>query len=177
MDLIRDSLFSIQVQQPWLLLQFDDSNIEEVGEDRVNKILSVSPDENKGKDREEAVKAEIEDNDNANLSITKTMNRLGTVVFWCCSILAYPSLSFSNRDYVVLANSLYYLCDVLPISFLLSMLPTYESLGKKAIIRLFNTIMMRAGVTLVITTAFSISTMFSIFRQPIHFSWLLFCKL
>lgn len=40
------------------------------------------------------------------------------------------------------------------------MLPTYESLGKKAIIRLFNTIMMRAGVTLVITTAFSISTMF-----------------
>ncbi len=80
-DLIRDSLFSIQVQQPWLLLQFDDSNIEEIGEDRVNKILSVSPDENKGKDREEAVKAEIEDNDNANLSITKTMNRLGTVVF------------------------------------------------------------------------------------------------
>lgn len=48
----------------------------------------------------------------------------------------------------------------LPISFLLSMLPTYESLGKMAIIRLFNTIMMRAGVTLVITTAFSISTMF-----------------
>ena len=47
----------------------------------------------------------------------------------------------------------------LPISFLLSMLPTYESLGKMAI-RLFNTIMMRAGVTLVITTAFSISTMF-----------------
>ena len=37
----------------------------------------------------------------------------------------------------------------LPISFLLSMLPTYESLGKMAIIRLFNTIMMRAGVTLV----------------------------
>lgn len=80
-DLIRDSLFSIQVQQPWLLLQFDDSNVEEIGEERVNKILSVSPDENKGKDREEAVKAEIEDNENANLSITKTMSRLGTVVF------------------------------------------------------------------------------------------------
>ena len=111
-DLIQDSLFSIQVQQPWLLLQFDDSNIEEIGEDRVNKILSVSPDENKGKDREEAVKAEIEDNDNANLSITKTMNRLGIVVFWYCSILAFPSLFSSNRDYVVLANSLHYLCDV-----------------------------------------------------------------
>ena len=49
MDLIRDSLFSIQVQQPWLLLQFDDSNIEEIGEDRVNKILSVSQMKTKAK--------------------------------------------------------------------------------------------------------------------------------
>ena len=67
------------------------------------------------------------------------MNRLGTVVFWCCSISGFPSLFFLlTGDYVVLANSLYNLCDVLPISFLLSMLPTYESLGKKAIIRLFQ---------------------------------------
>ena len=143
-DLIRDSLFSIQVQQPWLLLQFDDSNIEEIGEDRVNKILSVSPDENKGKDREEAVKAEIEDNDNANLSITKTMNRLGIVVFWyvqywhflLCFLLTGIML-FSQILFIIFAM-------FLPISFLLSMLPTYESLGKMAIIRLFNTIMMRA---------------------------------
>ena len=29
-DLIRDSLFSIQVEQPWLLLQFGNSNAEEI---------------------------------------------------------------------------------------------------------------------------------------------------
>lgn len=160
-DLIRDSLFSIQVQQPWLLLQFDDSNIEEVGEDRVNKILSVSPDENKGKDREEAVKAEIEDNDNANLSITKTMNRLGTVVFWVLFNIGISFFVFLLTGIMLFSQILFIIFAMfLPISFLLSMLPTYESLGKKAIIRLFNTIMMRAGVTLVITTAFSISTMF-----------------
>ncbi|HAQ6164114.1 TPA: FUSC family protein [Enterococcus faecium] len=161
-DLIRDSLFSIQVQQPWLLLQFDDSNIEEIGEDRVNKILSVSPDENKGKDREEAVKAEIEDNDNANLSITKTMNRLGTVVFLVLFNIGISFFVFLLTGIMLFSQILFIIIFAmfLPISFLLSMLPTYESLGKKAIIRLFNTIMMRAGVTLVITTAFSISTMF-----------------
>ncbi|MGX7135052.1 CD3337/EF1877 family mobilome membrane protein [Enterococcus thailandicus] len=160
-DLIRDSLFSIQVQQPWLLLQFDDSNIEEIGEDRVNKILSVSPDENKGKDREEAVKAEIEDNDNANLSITKTMNRLGTVVFLVLFNIGISFFVFLLTGIMLFSQILFIIFAMfLPISFLLSMFPTYESLGKKAIIRLFNTIMMRAGVTLVITTAFSISTMF-----------------
>ena len=160
-DLIRDSLFSIQVQQPWLLLQFDDSNIEEIGEDRVNKILSVSPDENKGKDREEAVKAEIEDNDNANLSITKTMNRLGTVVFLVLFNIGISFFVFLLTGIMLFSQILFIIFAMfLPISFLLSMLPTYESLGKKSIIRLFNTIMMRAGVTLVITTAFSISTMF-----------------
>lgn len=161
MDLIRDSLFSIQVQQPWLLLQFDDSNIEEIGEDRVNKILSVSPDENKGKDREEAVKAEIEDNDNANLSITKTMSRLGTVIFLVLFNIGISFFVFLLTGIMLFSQILFIIFAMfLPISFLLSMLPTYESLGKKAIIRLFNTIMMRAGVTLVITTAFSISTMF-----------------
>lgn len=160
-DLIRDSLFSIQVQQPWLLLQFDDSNIEEIGEDRVNKILTVSPDENKGKDREEAVKAEIEDNDNANLSITKTMNRLGTVVFLVLFNIGISFFVFLLTGIMLFSQILFIIFAMfLPISFLLSMLPTYESLGKKALIRLFNTIMMRAGVTLVITTAFSISTMF-----------------
>ena len=159
-DLIRDSLFSIQVQQPWLLLQFADSNIEEIGEDRVNKILSVSPDKNKGKDREEAVKVEIEDNDNVNLSITKTMDRLGTVVFLMLFNIGISFFVFLLTGIMLFSQILFIIFAMfLPISFLLSMLPTYESLGKKSVIRLFNTIMMRAGITLVITTAFSISTM------------------
>lgn len=160
-DLIRDSLFSIQVQQPWLLLQFADSNIEEIGEERVDKILSVSPDKNKGKDREEAVKVEIEDNENANLSITKTMDRLGTVVFLVLFNIGISFFVFLLTGIMLFSQILFIIFAMfLPISLLLSMLPTYESLGKKAVIRLFNTIMMRAGITLVITTAFSISTMF-----------------
>lgn len=160
-DLIRDSLFSIQVEQPWLLLQFDDCNVEKIGEKRVTDILSVSPDEDKGKDRENAVKKEIEDNDNTNLSITKTMNRLGTVVFLFLFNIGISFFVFLLTGIMLFSQILFIIFAMfLPFSFLLSMLPTYESLGKKAIMKLFNTIMMRAGVTLVITTAFSISSMF-----------------
>ena len=48
----------------------------------------------------------------------------------------------------------------LPISFLLSMIPSYENMAKQAIVRVFNTIMTRAGITLIVTVAFSISSMF-----------------
>src|SRR5699024_7525021 len=80
-DLIRDSLFSIQVQQPWLLLQFGNSDIEEIGADRVEALVSVSPDDEDGKTREEVVKTEIEDKDNNNLTIPQVINRLGMVFF------------------------------------------------------------------------------------------------
>ena len=48
----------------------------------------------------------------------------------------------------------------LPVSFLLSMIPTYENMAKQAVVRVFNAIMTRAGITLIVTVAFSISSMF-----------------
>ena len=47
----------------------------------------------------------------------------------------------------------------LPVSFILSMVPTFDGMSKRAITKLFNTILTRAGITLIITIAFSISTM------------------
>ena len=38
-DLIRNSLFSIQVKQPWLLLQCGNSDVESIGADRVESLL------------------------------------------------------------------------------------------------------------------------------------------
>ena len=40
------------------------------------------------------------------------------------------------------------------------MIPSYENMAKQAIVRVFNTIMTRAGITLIVTVAFSISSMF-----------------
>lgn len=157
-DLIRDSLFSIQVKQPWLLLQYGESDIETLGSDRVESLLSASPDTD---DREDVVVDEIEDRDNANLSVTKTMSRLGTVVFLFIFNIGISIFVFLLTGMMIFSQVLFIIYAMfLPISFILSMIPTYEGMAKKALTKLFNTIMLRAGITLIITTAFSISTMF-----------------
>lgn len=157
-DLIRDSLFSIQVKQPWLLLQYGESDIETLGADRVESLLSESPDTD---DREDVVIEEIEDKDNDYLSVTKTMTRLGMVVFLFIFNIGISAFVFLLTGMMIFSQVLFIIYAMfLPISFILSMIPTYEGMAKKALTKLFNTIMMRAGITLIITTAFSISTMF-----------------
>ncbi|MBS6923002.1 MAG: YtxH domain-containing protein [Lachnospiraceae bacterium] len=157
-DLIRDSLFSIQVKQPWLLLQYGESDMDELGSDRVESLLSESPDTD---DREDTVIEEIEDKDNDNLSVTKTMTRLGMVVFLFIFNIGISVFVFLLTGMMIFSQVLFIIYAMfLPVSFILSMIPTYEGMAKKAVTKLFNTIMMRAGISLIITTAFSISTMF-----------------
>ena len=160
-DLIRDSLFSIQVQQPWLLLQFGNSNAEEIGTDRVEALVSTSQEDEDGKTREEVVKTEIEDNDNNNLTIPQVVNRLGMVFFLLFFNLGITIFVFLLTGMMLFSQILFIIFAMfLPISFLLSMIPSYESMAKQAIVRVFNTIMTRAGITLIVTVAFSISSMF-----------------
>ena len=159
-DLIRDSLFSIQVKQPWLLLQYGNSDVESIGADRVESLLSTSPDENNGQDREEIVVEEIEDRENTNLTITKTINRLGTVFFLFMFNIGISVFVFLLTGIMIFSQVLFIIYAMfLPVSFLLSMIPSFEGMSKRAITKLFNTILTRAGITLIITVAFSISTM------------------
>ena len=160
-DLIRDSLFSIQVEQPWLLLQFGNSNAEEIGTDRVEALVSASPEDEDGKTREEVVKTEIEDNDNNNLTIPQVVNRLGMVFFLLFFNLGITIFVFLLTGMMLFSQILFIIFSMfLPISFLLSMIPSQENMAKQAIVRVFNTIMTRAGITLIVTVAFSISSMF-----------------
>ena len=157
-DLIRDSLFSIQVKQPWLLLQYDTTDVDSLGADRVESLLSASPDTD---ERENIVIEEIEDRDNDNMSITKTMSRLGTVVFLFIFNIGISVFVFLLTGMMIFSQVLFIIYAMfLPVSFILSMIPTYEGMGKRAVTKLFNTIMLRAGITLIITAAFSVSTMF-----------------
>lgn len=159
-DLIRDSLFSIQVQQPWLLLQYGNSDIKVIGADRVTSLLSTSPESNNGEDREKIVIKEIEKKDNTNLTITKTVNRLGMVFFLFIFNIGISVFVFLLTGIMIFSQVLFIIYAMfLPVSFILSMIPTFDGMAKRAITKLFNTIMTRAGITLIITTAFSISTM------------------
>ena len=149
------------MEQPWLLLQFGNSNIEEIGADRVEALVSVSPEDEDGKTREEVVKIEIEDNDNNNLTIPQVVNRLGMVFFLLFFNLGITIFVFLLTGMMLFSQILFIIFAMfLPISFLLSMIPSYESMAKQAIVRVFNTIMTRAGITLIVTVAFSISSMF-----------------
>ena len=160
-DLIRDSLFAIQVQKPWLLLQFGNSDTEEIGADRVEALVSASPSDEDGETRENAVKTEIEDNDNDNLTIPQVVNRLGMVFFLLIFNLGITIFIFLLTGMMLFSQILFIIYAMfLPISFLLSMIPTYENMAKQAVVRVFNAIMTRAGITLIVTVAFSISSMF-----------------
>lgn len=159
-DMIRDSLFSVQVKQPWLLLQFGSTDVDALGADRVENLLSTSPDTNNGEDREDIVIEEIEDKDNKNLTITNTISRLGTVFFLFIFNIGISIFVFLLTGIMIFSQVLFIIFAMfLPISFLLSMIPSFEGMSKRAITKLFNVIMTRAGITLIITVAFSISTM------------------
>lgn len=160
-DLIRDSLFSIQVEKPWLLLQFGNSDTEEIGADRVEALVSASPTDEDGETRENVVKTEIEDNDNDNLTIPQVVNRLGMVFFLLIFNLGITIFIFLLTGIMLFSQILFIIYAMfLPVSFLLSMIPTYENMAKQAVVRVFNAIMTRAGITLIVTVAFSISSMF-----------------
>ena len=160
-DLIRDSLFAIQVEKPWLLLQFGNSDTEEIGADRVEALVSASPSDEDGETRENVVKTEIEDNNNDNLTIPQVVNRLGMVFFLLIFNLGITIFIFLLTGMMLFSQILFIIYAMfLPISFLLSMIPTYENMAKQAVVRVFNAIMTRAGITLIVTVAFSISSMF-----------------
>ena len=160
-NLIRDSLFAIQVEKPWLLLQFGNSDTEEIGTDRVEALVSASPSDEDGETRENVVKTEIEDNDNDNLTIPQVVNRLGMVFFLLIFNLGITIFIFLLTGMMLFSQILFIIYAMfLPISFLLSMIPTYENMAKQAVVRVFNAIMTRAGITLIVTVAFSISSMF-----------------
>lgn len=168
-DKIRNNLFAIQVYKPWLLLQFgttDETAIESeriaagVDGDRIKSILSVSPVTNFGEDRQTAVKTDIETYKNVNMTVTNVVGRFGTVllVFFLNLII---SIFVAIMCGLVIFTQLLFIIFALylPLNFILSMLPTYNGLLKKAVLKLFNTILMRAGLTLLITIAFSLSAM------------------
>lgn len=159
-DQIRDSLFFIQIYQPWLILQYGTSDIDSIGESRVQSLLSVNPEANYGADREAVVITEIETYGNVNMTITNVVKRLGMVLFVFVLNFIISIFVIVMAGMMVLSQVLFIIFVMfLPFSFILSMFPTYGGMAKKAVVKVFNVIMMRAGLTLVVTIAFSISTM------------------
>lgn len=160
-DLIRDNLFAIQVRQPWLLLQYGSTNVKKLGKDRVKDLESVSPNKNNGEDREKVVKKEIEEKKNNNLTISQVGNRFGTVVvlFFFNLGVSFFVLSFTGLMLLYQVLFIIYAMFLL-FSCLIAMVPGQNTALQKGVEKVFNAILIRSGITLVVVVAFSISTMF-----------------
>lgn len=157
---IRDCLFGIQVKQPWLIMQFGDSDVENIGEERVNSLLATSPDENRGKDREEVVKSELEDYDNGNLTVTEVTSRFGLSVFFLIFNLIVSAFAIMLTGSMLLSQILFIISAMfLPVSLLISMIPAFSGTSRRAVISLFNTIMLRVGTTLLTTFVLVLSSL------------------
>ena len=95
------------------------------------------------------------------LTIPQVVNRLGMVFFLLIFNLGITIFIFLLTGMMLFSQILFIIYAIfLPVSFLLSMIPTYENMAKQAVVRVFNAIMTRAGITLIVTVAFSISSMF-----------------
>lgn len=157
-DLIRDLLFDVQIYKPWLLLQFGSTDVEKA---RAESILSISPDEEHGEKRTEAVKTEIEDNNNNYLSVAKAGSRLGTVLLLLIVNLVISYFVLLLTGLMILSQVLFIVYALfLVIAFILSLLPTYSGMAKRAVEKVFHIILTRVGVTMILVVAFSISSMF-----------------
>lgn len=157
-DLIRENLFAIQVYKPWLLLQFGTSDVDTIGQERIDSVLAVSP--STGELREEAVKKEVEDNKNMNMSLPEVAGRLGSVLLLLI-INIIISIFVLLLVCTMLMSQLFFIAFAmfLPLSFLVSMIPGQGGKWKQAVLKLFNILLMRTGISFIITVTFCLSSM------------------
>lgn len=159
-ELIRDSLFSIQVYQPWLLMQWGTTDVDEIGQDRVYGLLAASPDDAYGQTREELVKTEIETYGNMRMTLPKVVARFGEVLFILFINLFISLFVILMCGLLVLTQILFIIYTLfLVVSFVVSMFPECDGVLRTSLVKVFNIMMLRAGYTLMITFAFTISTM------------------
>ena len=123
-------------------------------------LLGTSPDENRGKDREEVVKTELEDYDNGNLTVTEVTSRFGLSVFFLIFNLIVSAFAIMLTGSMLLSQILFIISAMfLPVSLLISMIPAFSGTSRRAVISLFNTIMLRVGTTLLTTFVLVLSSL------------------
>lgn len=170
--LIRELLWDIQVTQPWLILNFGQTDI---GTIRYNAILSQPW----GSDaREDLVQSEVTVSGNEAMGAGNVFPRVGYTLFLAFFNLIITVFSIYLAGLIIFSQIMFVMfASFLPISLILSMIPTFSNLRKGAILELFNTMMMRLGVTVLAVVTFSISSMVYSFSSTESFVFVLFLQL
>ena len=147
---IREALHQVQIHAPWQLLQFGSLDIDPA---RVHELLAYAP---HSEARIDVVIREVEVYNNIHLS--GEVDRFGTVLVLFFINLGISIFVLSLTGLMIFSQLLliFYL-TLLPIALVLSLFPTFSGIAKRSIERVFNTLLLRVGYTLIITIAFSLS--------------------
>jgi len=147
---IREALHQVQIHAPWQLLQFGSLDIDPA---RVQELLSHAPHSD---GRIDAVIREVEVY--GNLYLSGEVDRFGAVLILFFINLGISIFVLSLTGLMIFSQLLliFYL-TLLPIALVLSLFPTFSGMARRSIERVFNTLLLRVGYTLIITIAFSLS--------------------
>lgn len=154
---LRDRLFKIQVLKPYLLLQYGNSNIDEINIDDLNRVSSILSNYPDSEARSEAVKKEVQ-NGNSNMSISGLAPRLGNVL-----LMLILNLVLSCIVLLFVGAMLYYQILFLfyaltfPINFVVGMVPGRQNYAIKGIVNLLGAVFKRQGLSLITAMIFTVS--------------------
>lgn len=172
---IRDSLFSILLYEPYLLLQYGTTDTDAIGQERIDRLLAT---EFGSEEREQIAEAEVMELGNENMSASRAAGRLGTaflillldlVIIVCvalfCAVMIFSQVLFS----------LYAM--FLPVALVFSLFP--NSMGNLfgVLERVFGCIMKKAGITVILSVVFGLSSMAYSLAEAKGFLWVAFLQI
>lgn len=168
-EYIINNLWNVQVKQPWLILQFNDTGVTD---ERAKAFLDYAENSD---EREDAARKEVEDNNN------ETMNNVGVKLGNTLLILAVN---------VVISIFVLLLCGMLivsqflflvfisfmPFLFVFSMFPNMSGKLLKASLTLFNLLLTKTAISVVMTVAFSLSSLFLTLTSDTYYLFVAFLQ-
>ncbi|MFD2391603.1 CD3337/EF1877 family mobilome membrane protein [Enterococcus gallinarum] len=174
---IRENLFSLQIEEPWKILQFGDNDTEKVGEDRIGALLKESP-YSEDEKRNELIEKEVEDKNNGNLSVQKVYLRFG-MVFLVLVANIVISLSVAILTIVLIASQVLFLlyAGFLPVAMIFSLFPGSSRILGTALQKVFQLLFTKMGITLILTIIFSISHELNALTKEKGYIWSSFLQI
>lgn len=173
-DQMRENTFVIMVKNPYLMFNYGTSDVEAIGEERINELLAapVGSDE-----REELIEQEYDDLDNSYMGEEHLAERLGMclVVLVVNLIVGICILLFSAM--LIMAQVIFVLyMSFFPVALVFSLFPNSGGRLKKILGKSLDTILMRPGISLILTVVFSISMLCYQLAGTGNYLWTMFLQ-
>ncbi len=169
-DLIYENIWNVTVYEPWLILEFGDTNVEQ---ERIDNILRY---DNGTDERAKAADKDINDNDNEHFK--DVGGKLGTIFCVLIADLAICLFIFLFAGFLIVAQFLFLVfCCFMPFIFCFAMLPNMTGKLLKAAMYLFNLLIAKCGITLIMTVAFSLSSLLFSVSQDMAYLFIAFLQI